>query len=94
MSKLIEVECTKKIKTFYTLDSTLFDMESDEKALSVLTPMLSSLMKAFSSGDNDSSAITQEMCMAMVRYMPLRNLMSFCQIPKKAILEILLQLNL
>ena len=94
VSKLIEVECTKKIKTFYTLDSTLFDMESDEKALSVLTPMLSSLMKAFSSGDNDSSAITQEMCMAMVRYMPLRNLMSFCQIPKKAILEILSQLNL
>lgn len=78
----VTVNSTVKLKKHYTMDSIYMDILEDPKAAQVIKPMLDEMKKAFSSGSDDSTdaakeAVSEEMNMAMVKYMPLRGAMSF-----------------
>ena len=80
ISKDIEVEGTVKIKKHYTLDSIFGDIMRDEEAMSALSPLLKGVMDALGAGskdDNKDAAVSAEMQLAMVKYMPLRALTMF-----------------
>lgn len=98
LSKTIEVTGTVKLPITYTLDSTLGDLMENPEA----TPFLETLMKGniFFSGENDEDsdaakeAISKEMLMAMIKYMPLRAMLSFSsELRREDILDILAKLN-
>lgn len=98
LSKTIQVTGTVKLPITYTLDSTLGDlMDNPESA-----PFMETLMKGniFFSGENDEDsdaakeAISKEMLMAMIKYMPLRAMLSFSsELRREDILDILAKLN-
>lgn len=78
----ITVNSTVQLKKHYTMDSIYMDILEDPKAAQVIKPMLDEMKKAFSSGDDGSTdaakeAVSEEMNMAMIKYMPLRGAMSF-----------------
>lgn len=78
----VTVNSTVELKKHYTMDSIYMDILEDPKAAQVIKPMLDEMKKAFSSGDDDSTdaakeAVSEEMNMAMIKYMPLRGAMSF-----------------
>ena len=66
-----------------TPDSIFMDLQKDERAMTVLQPMLEEIAKNFAGGDTGneteaaSEAISDEMNLAMMRYMPLRGMVSF-----------------
>ncbi|MGN0204660.1 MAG: hypothetical protein ACI4BB_08955, partial [Coprococcus sp.] len=56
---------------------------ADEKAMKILEPYMDMIAKAIGgSGEDENSsareAISEDMVMAMLRYMPLRGVRSFC----------------
>lgn len=78
----VTVNSTVRLKKHYTMDSIYMDILADPKAAQVIKPMLDGIKKAFSSGSDDTSdaakeAVSDEMGMAMVQYMPLRGAVSF-----------------
>lgn len=78
----VTVNSTVELKKHYTMDSIYMDILADPKAAQVIKPMLDEMKKAFSSGDDGSTdaakeAVSEEMNMAMIKYMPLRGAMSF-----------------
>lgn len=78
----VTVNSTVELKKHYTMDSIYMDILEDPKAAQVIKPMLDEMKKAFSSGDDGSTdaakeAVSEEMNMAMIKYMPLRGAMSF-----------------
>lgn len=78
----VTVNSTVALKKHYTVDSIYMDILADSKAAQVVKPMLDEMKKAFSSGSDDSTdaakeAVSEEMNMAMIKYMPLRGAMSF-----------------
>ena len=63
-------------------DTIFLDLQKNPKAMAVLQPLLDKMMEAFTGGKEDQSdaaaeAVSDEMGQAMLRYMPLRGLMSF-----------------
>ncbi|MCM1253576.1 MAG: glycoside hydrolase family 3 C-terminal domain-containing protein [Clostridium sp.] len=80
LSKTVTVESTVKLPFFYTTDTTMGDVMKDPRAKEIVKPLMDKAM--FGSGENESSdaaseAISNEMEMAMVEYMPLRGPVSF-----------------
>ena len=75
----VTVTSTVKIKKQYTKDSIFMDLMSDPDALQVIQPILDGMSQMFGGGGSDAAqeAITDEMGAAMVRYMPLRSVVSF-----------------
>lgn len=74
----VRVEGTVKLKKHYTKDSIFMDILSDPAAVQVVKPLMDMMSQAFSSeGGEAAEAITDEMNAAMVKYMPLRNVVSF-----------------
>lgn len=78
----VTVNSTVALKKHYTMDSIYMDILADPKAAEVVKPMLEEMKKAFSSGSEDTTdaakeAVSEEMNMAMIKYMPLRGAMSF-----------------
>ena len=78
----VHIESTQKIPTFYTLDTIFMDLMADPAAVEALAPILEGIKKALTPGADDrteaaSEAITDEMNMAMMNYMPLRGILSF-----------------
>lgn len=78
----VTVNSTVKLKTHYTMDSIYMDILADPKAARVVQPLLDAMKKAFSSGADGTTeaaqeAVSNEMNMAMIKYMPLRGAMSF-----------------
>ncbi len=78
----VTVNSTVALKKHYTMDSIYMDILADPKAAQVVKPMLDEMKKAFSSGSDDTTdaakeAVSEEMNMAMIKYMPLRGAMSF-----------------
>lgn len=64
----------------YTKDSIFEDIMKDPKAMQVLQPLLQSLQQAFGGGHSEAdadAAITNDMMAAMLKYMPIRNVVSF-----------------
>ncbi|MBR2528710.1 MAG: glycoside hydrolase family 3 C-terminal domain-containing protein [Blautia sp.] len=64
-------------------DSIYMDLEKNPKAMSVVEPLFQKMRETFAGGDEKESdsaaseAVTDEMTQAMIRYMPLRGLLSF-----------------
>ena len=63
-------------------DSIYMDLMKNEKAMKILGPMLQQILEVFNGGQSSSSeaaseAISDEMGQAMMRYMPLRGMVSF-----------------
>ena len=77
----VTVESTVALPRRYTADSIFMDVMADPKAKEALGPMLASIQKAFApnadASDTAQEAISADMGLAMMRYMPLRGLVSF-----------------
>ena len=82
VSASVTVESTVKIPRTYTMDTIFMDIMADPKAVEALKPLLDGIQKALTPGGDErteaaSEAITEEMNMAMLQYMPLRGALSF-----------------
>jgi beta-glucosidase len=97
-SKTITVESTVKLPVVYTLDTTIGDLMEDEKA----KQYIGELMKGsfFAGGDVEveaegDGAISKEMIMAMIKYLPIRGTLSFGNgsVSREDLLKTLDQLN-
>ena len=78
----VKVNSTVRIPTYYTLDTIFMDLMADPEAVKALAPILDAIKKALVPGSDDktaaaSEAITEEMNLAMMNYMPLRGILSF-----------------
>jgi beta-glucosidase len=84
LSKTIEVQSTVKLPVVYTMDSTIGDLMDDPVASKYVDELLKGSV-FFSTEENDtesdnsaaSEAISQEMMMAMMKFMPIRGSISF-----------------
>lgn len=84
LSTEVEVESTTEIPMTYHLNCTIGDLMSDPKASQAIAPFIKSMEAVFggveeSEGGAASGAITEEMKMAMIMDLPIRNLISFSQ---------------
>lgn len=76
----VYVESTVKLPVHYTTDSTVGDIFADPEAAAVVKALFadgSSMMGGGEDGSASSEAISGEMMEAMMRYMPLRGILSF-----------------
>ena len=77
----VNVVSTVKLKKHYTVNSIFMDLMADAEAVAVLKPMLDEMSKAFAPAEDETDtakeAITAEMSMAMMQYMPIRCIFSF-----------------
>jgi len=82
LSAKVEVISTQIIPNVFNLNSTIGDLLEDPKASQVIMPYMNALDAIFSSAKEESAAekaITDEMKVAMLRDLPIRNLVSFSQ---------------
>ena len=79
----VEVESTTELPRHYTLDSIFMDVMADPKAAPVMRAYMKKTMEIFGYEEKETGtdaakeAITEEMNMAMMNYMPLRGAFSF-----------------
>ncbi len=77
----VTVQSTVKLKKHYTKDSIFMDIMADPDAQKVIQTILDGFRQVFGGGGGDSEAaseaVSDEMGMAMMQYMPLRGVMSF-----------------
>lgn len=83
VSAVVQVETTAQLPRHYTMDSIVMDLLADPKAAALIQPMMKSIMSGLNpDGDQGSDvareAISEEMNLAMIQYMPLRGALSFC----------------
>ena len=82
VSAAVKVTSTVRVKKHYTMDTIFMDLMADPSAAAVMAPMLEVIKKTFSPDNAESTdaakeAISDEMNMAMMQYMPLRGALSF-----------------
>ncbi len=81
VSGTVTVESTVELPRHYTADSIMMDVLADPKAKKAVEPILAEIQSVFApaagGGEASQSAISDDMSMAMMRYMPLRGLISF-----------------
>jgi len=78
----ITVKSTVELPRHYTMDSIFMDVMADPKAVAAAEPLLAGIRGALmhDTGDQtekEDSAVSDEMGMAMLQYMPLRGALSF-----------------
>lgn len=78
----VTVESTVELPRHYTADSIFMDVMADPKAVKAIGPMLEGIRKAFAPNAGEQSetaqeAVSADMGLAMMQYMPLRGLVSF-----------------
>ena len=79
----VMVESTVELPRHYTMDSIFMDIMADPKAKAVMMPLIQKTMEIFDNsereGDTEAAkeAVTEDMTMAMMKYMPLRGVFSF-----------------
>lgn len=78
----VTVESTVELPRRYTADSIFMDVMADPKAVKAIGPMLEGIRKAFAPNADEQSetaqeAVSADMGLAMMQYMPLRGLVSF-----------------
>jgi len=98
VSGTVTVESTVELPRHYTADSIFMDVMADPKAAKAIEPMLALIRKAFVPEQEESAAgeaISADMNMAMMNYMPLRGLLSFApdQITDDTMEQLLKALN-
>lgn len=80
LSKTVTVTSSQELPHHYTLDTTFGDLMSNPKAMELLQPLMQLDMFKQPEESEDSAAsaaISKEMQEAMIKYMPVRGLMSF-----------------
>ncbi|MBD5153368.1 MAG: glycosyl hydrolase [Oscillibacter sp.] len=81
VSGVVTVESTVELPRHYTVDSIFMDVMADPKAAKAVGPVLAAIQEAFTpdedTGEASQEAVSDEMGMAMMQYMPLRGLLSF-----------------
>ena len=99
-SASVYVMSTIKLPKHYTMDTIFMDLMADPEAMEVMQPMMGAIQRALTPGSEDVSAaaaeaITEEMNLAMMKYMPLRGALSFGggSITREQIEDLLVQLN-
>lgn len=98
-SGTVTVESTVELPRRYTADSIFMDAMADPKAAKAIGPMLEMIQKAFApdkdASDADQEAVSNDMGLAMMQYMPLRGLLSFApdKINDETMAELLKSLN-
>ncbi len=77
----VTVESTQKLPAHYDMNSIVMDLMKDPKAKAVIAPLISGAAAIFGDGEGGSEAaneaVTEEMSMAMMQYMPLRSMLGF-----------------
>ena len=95
----VEVESTVELPRHYTLNSIFMDVMADPKAAPVMREYMKKTMELFGKEEQEGSsdaakeAITEEMNMAMMNYMPLRGAFSFGGATPEETEELLKKLN-
>ncbi len=98
----VRVESTRELPVKFGLDSILMDIMAVPKAAATIGPMISQAFAALGGGDAAeasseaaSEAISSEMHMAMMQYMPIRNMLSFGagKVTEEMVLGLLKKLN-
>ncbi len=79
----VSIQSTKVIPVHYDENTLFGDLMADERAARILEPYMTVIAKAIGGDSNDedsaaNAAISKDMMMAMLRYMPLRGVRSFC----------------
>ena len=78
---VVSVASTVRVPVHFDADSILMDIMKDPGAVSAIKPLLDQMTATFRHEDDESSAaseaISQDMNMAMMNYMPLRGILSF-----------------
>ena len=99
-SASVNVMSTIKLPKHYTMDTIFMDLMADPEAMEVMQPMMGAIQRALTPGSEDVSAaaaeaITEEMNLAMMKYMPLRGALSFGggSVTREQIEDLLVQLN-
>ncbi len=96
----VQVESTVELPRHYTMDSIYLDVMADPKASEIMKEFMNKTMEIFGHEEESAGteaakeAITEEMVMAMMGYMPLRGILSFGgadSVPKLE--ELIRQLN-
>jgi beta-glucosidase len=93
----VRVESTVELPRHYTADSIYLDVMADPKAKAVMTDFMKKTMEVFGheneSGGTEAAkeAISEDMTLAMMKYMPLRGILSFGGADSAGELEKLLQ---
>ncbi len=93
----VRVESTKELPRHYTKDSIYLDVMADPKAKAVMQAFMEKTMEIFGHEEESEGteaareAITEDMTLAMMKYMPLRGILSFGGAESAAELEDLLQ---
>ena len=95
----IQVESTVKLPKKYDLDSIFMDLMADPDAKDKLGTMMKDAMAAFATPEEATSeaageAVSAEMSMAMMQYMPLRATLSFGgYVSEEQMIDLLKQIN-
>ena len=88
----VTVEGTVKLKKHYDEDSIFMDILSDPAAAAIIKPLMDGMSQMFGPGDGDDPSVTDDMGAAMVKYMPLRNVVNFSAgAVGEEVLDVLLQ---
>ena len=95
----VTVESTVELPRRYTMDSIFMDIMADPKAAAIMKKHMKRAMEIFGNEEQENStdaakeAITEEMNMAMMNYMPLRGAFSFGNASAEEAEELLRKLN-
>ena len=79
----VKVESTAELPRHYTMDSIYLDIMADPKAREIMGAYMKETMAGFGGGNEENGtdaakeAVSAEMAMAMMKYMPLRGALSF-----------------
>ncbi len=92
VSAAVTVEGSVKLKKHYDKDSIFMDILSDPAAAAIIKPLMDGMSQMFGPGDGDDPSVTDDMGAAMVKYMPLRNVVNFSAgAVGEEVLDVLLQ---
>ena len=96
----VTVESTVRIPVHFDENSIFMDIMADPKGAAVMKAAMEQMKAVFNGGDSDenkseaaSEAISDEMNMAMMNYMPLRGMISFSGISREQLQTLLDQIN-
>jgi beta-glucosidase len=95
----VKVESTVELPRHYDLDSIYMDILADPRGQEVFGPFIKKAFSAFGSeregvSEAAGEAVSEEMGMAMLNYMPIRGALSFGEgVPEEVMDDMLRRLN-
>ena len=81
LTESVQVNSTVPIPVKYTMDSIVLDIMEDPQAAEAMAPLMQAIKQTLApdgeASEAANEAITEDMTMAMLKYMPLRGILSF-----------------